>query len=136
MCGGSQCRTVEVGGTAFETIPERLFLKAALVASSRLLDLNTGSAVRACRSVGEACSASCVLETPGRRLRPPLFQFVEQQLLNVLLELAHRRVGSVRIIAIDHDTADLMAITGLSVAAHAHAVTDRAKAEISCACFR
>lgn len=32
-------------------------------------------------------------------------------------------------IAIDHDTADMMAITGLSMAAHAHRVTDRAEAE-------
>lgn len=32
-------------------------------------------------------------------------------------------------LTIDHDTADLMAITGLSMAAHAHAVDDRAEAE-------
>jgi nitroimidazol reductase NimA-like FMN-containing flavoprotein (pyridoxamine 5'-phosphate oxidase superfamily) len=32
-------------------------------------------------------------------------------------------------LTIDHDTADLMAITGLSMAAHAHPVTDRAEAE-------
>jgi len=32
-------------------------------------------------------------------------------------------------ITIDHDTADLMAITGLSMAARAHRVTDRAEAE-------
>lgn len=32
-------------------------------------------------------------------------------------------------LTIDHDTADLMAITGLSMAAHAHAVEDRAEAE-------
>lgn len=32
-------------------------------------------------------------------------------------------------LTIDHDTADLMAITGLSMAARAHAVTDRAEAE-------
>jgi nitroimidazol reductase NimA-like FMN-containing flavoprotein (pyridoxamine 5'-phosphate oxidase superfamily) len=32
-------------------------------------------------------------------------------------------------VAIDHDTADLMAITGLSMAARAHAVEDRAEAE-------
>jgi len=32
-------------------------------------------------------------------------------------------------LTIDHDTSDLMAITGLSMAAHAHAVTDRAEAE-------
>ena len=32
-------------------------------------------------------------------------------------------------LTIDHDTADLMAITGLSMAAHAKAVVDRAEAE-------
>jgi nitroimidazol reductase NimA-like FMN-containing flavoprotein (pyridoxamine 5'-phosphate oxidase superfamily) len=32
-------------------------------------------------------------------------------------------------ITIDHDTADIMAITGLSMAARAHRVTDRAQAE-------
>jgi nitroimidazol reductase NimA-like FMN-containing flavoprotein (pyridoxamine 5'-phosphate oxidase superfamily) len=32
-------------------------------------------------------------------------------------------------LTIDHDTADLMAITGLSMAAHAHAVEDRTEAE-------
>lgn len=37
VCGTSECRTVEVEGTIFETIPEKLFLKAALIASSQLL---------------------------------------------------------------------------------------------------
>ena len=32
-------------------------------------------------------------------------------------------------LTIDHDTPDLMAITGLSMAAHAHRVTDRSEAE-------
>lgn len=37
VCGTSQCRTVEVEGSTFETIPEGLFLKAGLVAASQLL---------------------------------------------------------------------------------------------------
>lgn len=37
VCGPSPCRTVEVGGTVFETIPAHLFLKAALIAASDLL---------------------------------------------------------------------------------------------------
>jgi hypothetical protein len=37
VCGTAECRTVKVGGTTFETIPEKLFLKAALIASSELL---------------------------------------------------------------------------------------------------
>lgn len=38
VCGESECRTMEVGGASFETIPEKLFLKAALIASSQLVD--------------------------------------------------------------------------------------------------
>ena len=41
VCGTSECRTVEVEGTTFETIPEKLFLKAALVAASQLLSIET-----------------------------------------------------------------------------------------------
>jgi len=37
VCGDSKCRTIKVGESTFETIPEKLFLKAALVASSELL---------------------------------------------------------------------------------------------------
>ena len=38
VCGESECRTVEVSGTTFEAIPERLILKAALLAAAQLLD--------------------------------------------------------------------------------------------------
>ena len=37
VCGTSECRTVKLDGATFETIPEKLFLKAALIASSELL---------------------------------------------------------------------------------------------------
>lgn len=36
VCGDSKCRTVKVEGNTFETIPEKLLIKAALVASSQL----------------------------------------------------------------------------------------------------
>lgn len=39
--GDSDCRTVEVGGATFEAIPEKLFLKAALIASAQLLGSTT-----------------------------------------------------------------------------------------------
>lgn len=42
VCGTSECRTIEVGGATFETIPERLFLKAALIAASHVLTANDG----------------------------------------------------------------------------------------------
>jgi hypothetical protein len=45
VCGTAECRTVEVEGTTFETIPERLFLQAALFASSQLI--SAGSEVAA-----------------------------------------------------------------------------------------
>jgi hypothetical protein len=36
VCGDSECRTVEVGGTVFEALPEDLILRAALVAAAQL----------------------------------------------------------------------------------------------------
>ena len=45
VCGGSECRTVEIGGATFEAIPQELFLKAALIASSELLEPESGAAV-------------------------------------------------------------------------------------------
>jgi len=38
VCGGSECRTVAIGDTTFETIPERLLVRAALIAASQLLE--------------------------------------------------------------------------------------------------
>jgi hypothetical protein len=38
VCGESECRTVEVRGTTFEVIPERLVVRAALIAAAQLLD--------------------------------------------------------------------------------------------------
>ena len=39
-CGDSPCRTLEVGEDTFETIPEQLILKAALLAASQSLSLS------------------------------------------------------------------------------------------------
>ena len=38
VCGDAPCRTVEIDGTAFEAIPERLIHKAALRAAAELLN--------------------------------------------------------------------------------------------------
>jgi hypothetical protein len=43
VCGDSECRTVEVGGSTFEAIPEELVVKAALIAASQLLNAVTGA---------------------------------------------------------------------------------------------
>ena len=48
VCGESECRTVEVGGTTYEAIPENLILKAALIASSELLDETASSKAPCC----------------------------------------------------------------------------------------
>jgi Domain of unknown function (DUF2703) len=48
VCGDSDCRTVEVGGVSFEAIPERLILKAALMASVTLLDEAPNNAHSCC----------------------------------------------------------------------------------------
>jgi Domain of unknown function (DUF2703) len=37
VCGDAECRTVEIGESVFEAIPEELILKAALVAAAQLL---------------------------------------------------------------------------------------------------
>jgi hypothetical protein len=39
VCGESDCRTVEVGGTVFEAIPEKLFVRAVLAAAATLFDV-------------------------------------------------------------------------------------------------
>lgn len=36
VCGDSECRTVEVKGNVYETIPSKLIIKACLVAASQL----------------------------------------------------------------------------------------------------
>jgi hypothetical protein len=46
VCGESQCRTVEMAGATFEAIPEKLILKAALIAAAQLLDPRTEGPTR------------------------------------------------------------------------------------------
>lgn len=38
VCGESDCRTMEADGASFEVIPESLIVRAALLASSKMLD--------------------------------------------------------------------------------------------------
>ena len=40
VCGDSDCRTLQVRGTTYETIPESLIIKAGLLAAAELLDLS------------------------------------------------------------------------------------------------
>lgn len=41
-CGGADCRTLEIGNETFETIPEQLILKAALLAASQSSSIADG----------------------------------------------------------------------------------------------
>jgi hypothetical protein len=43
VCGDADCRTVEIQGTVFETIPERLIIKAGLLAAAEIVDPATPS---------------------------------------------------------------------------------------------
>jgi len=47
VCGDSECRTIKVGGETFEAIPEKLLLKATLIASAQLLNPATEGSSRA-----------------------------------------------------------------------------------------
>ena len=37
VCGDSECRTIELGGDVFETVPSDLILKAALIAAAQMV---------------------------------------------------------------------------------------------------
>jgi hypothetical protein len=52
VCGDADCRTVEVGGVSYDTIPERLILRAALLASAAVLERQTNGAPSCCSSAG------------------------------------------------------------------------------------
>ena len=62
VCGDAECRTLEVGGTVFEAIPEHLILQAALIAAAHMLE-PTGEAPSpdgvVC-SCGTACCAEAL----------------------------------------------------------------------------
>lgn len=38
VCGESECRTVEVGGVSYETVPAQIIVKAALLAAAQSMD--------------------------------------------------------------------------------------------------
>ena len=55
-CGGADCRTLEIGNETFETIPEQLILKAALLAASQSLSFATGECSDAAPQKQGCCS--------------------------------------------------------------------------------
>lgn len=54
VCGGLPCRTMEVGGNTFETIPEDLIVKAALIAASQMIGASAPDAAPA-----PCCATAC-----------------------------------------------------------------------------
>ena len=57
VCQDSACRTVEVGGTVFEAIPEELILKAALVAAAQMLS-HTAEALSTPKEPSRCCGSA------------------------------------------------------------------------------
>ena len=62
VCGDSDCRTLEVGGRTYETIPEEQFIKAGLMAGSQMMTL---------ASSPDKCATSCCSSTSGTAPCPP-----------------------------------------------------------------
>ena len=55
VCGDSDCRTLEVGGQRYETIPEALVVQAALLAAAQLVAMPAAAPDQA----ASCCSSSC-----------------------------------------------------------------------------
>ena len=69
VCGDSDCRTLEVGGRTYETVPEEQFIKAGLIASSQMLaPASRDKGATSCCSVGAAPCASSPERSEGRFL--------------------------------------------------------------------
>lgn len=66
VCGDSDCRTLEVGGRTYETIPEEQFIKAGLMAASQMI----ASATSSDRGAKSTCSGTAGTDpcppTPAR----------------------------------------------------------------------
>ncbi|RZI40462.1 DUF2703 domain-containing protein [Herbaspirillum sp. HC18] len=62
VCGDSDCRTLEVGGRTYETIPEEQFIKAGLMAASQII---------ASASSSDRAAPSCGCSTAGAKPCPP-----------------------------------------------------------------
>lgn len=62
VCGESDCRTLEVGGRTYETIPEEQFIKAGLMAGSQMMT-STSSL--------DKSATSCCSNTSGTAPCPP-----------------------------------------------------------------
>jgi hypothetical protein len=68
-----RCRTVEVEGATFESIPENLFLRASLIAASRSLTVGDGvtSDGRRRSPSGDTDVQCCVIDEHRPPMLPP-----------------------------------------------------------------
>ena len=55
VCGNLPCRTVEVDGSTFETIPENLIVKATMIAASAMLGPTASASGPSCCSTNCSC---------------------------------------------------------------------------------
>jgi hypothetical protein len=66
VCGESDCRTLEVGGRTYETIPEEQFIRAGLMAGSQMM-ASTSSLDQCAASCGSSTAATAPCPSaPGR----------------------------------------------------------------------
>lgn len=49
VCGGSECRAIELGNDTFEAIPSELILKASLIAAAEIIGQGTQSGSEKCK---------------------------------------------------------------------------------------
>lgn len=66
VCGDSDCRTLEVGGRTYETIPEEQFIKAGLMAASQMIASASSSDGGATSCTSSAAATEPCPPTPER----------------------------------------------------------------------
>lgn len=75
VCGDSDCRALKVGDHTYETIPADEFIRAGLMAASRMIAASPGSAAMAPSCCAPEPNAepmtSCATRTPGEQDAPP-----------------------------------------------------------------
>lgn len=64
VCGDVECRTLEVGGRIYETIPEEQFIAAGLMAASQMLMLGLSQDISATACCGGASDVLVCAPTP------------------------------------------------------------------------
>lgn len=62
VCGDAECRTLEIGESVFEAVPEDLVIKAALIAAAEMIG-PTGATPAPEKDVC-SCAPTCCVDTP------------------------------------------------------------------------